>query len=436
MQDTLDLPTIDTAALDTKPAPAANNASELIDRAEIKGGNVLVAYSRTEAALVDLRNRFKGATFDLTTTVGDKAARGARLELVTLRTGLEKKRKEFKTPALEFGRRIDAEAARITGEIEALEKPIDDQIKADEHRRAEEKAEKDRIEAERVAKHNAGIAKIRGYAAAAQGLPSERIAKGVAALEAMAFGPEWEEFAVQAANAQCETIDALKGILAKTIAAEEAAEKARLDQIELDRLRAEQVARDAIAQQVKTLNAMVAASFSADAADISARVDMLACTVYSEDVAAEVLATHETVLGQMRKLLEVARKQEADAAELAALRAAQAPAPEAPPVEPAPRPVAMAGSPAAADPHKHLGVDFVVSPPAAPADTRPPITTGTLCARFGDGFTLTAQFIAGLGFTPAERPKDAKSGTYWAEADFGPICMALAKRCEAMGAAS
>jgi hypothetical protein len=69
-------------------------------------------------------------------------------------------------------------------------------------------------------------------------------------------------------------------------------------------------------------------------------------------------------------------------------------------------------------------------------DTRPPITTGTLCARFGDGFTMTAGFITGLGFTPAERPKDAKSGTYWAEADFGPICMTLAKRCEAIGAAS
>ena len=85
-------------------------ADEVVDRAEISNGNVLVAYSRTEAAIAELKARYSDVRFDLTTTAGDRAARAARLELVRLRTSLDSKRKDFKAPALEFGRRIDSEA--------------------------------------------------------------------------------------------------------------------------------------------------------------------------------------------------------------------------------------------------------------------------------------------------------------------------------------
>ena len=124
--------------------------AEVLDRAEISGTTVLVRYSKTEAALAELRTKYEGIAFDLTTTKGDKEARTARKELVTLRTSLEAKREELKAPALEFGKKIDGEAKRITAEIVALENEIDLQIKADEQRRADEKAEKERIEAERV----------------------------------------------------------------------------------------------------------------------------------------------------------------------------------------------------------------------------------------------------------------------------------------------
>lgn len=50
------------------------------------------------------------AVVEYSATKGDKAARAARLELVTLRTALEKKRAEIKAPALERCRVIDAEA--------------------------------------------------------------------------------------------------------------------------------------------------------------------------------------------------------------------------------------------------------------------------------------------------------------------------------------
>lgn len=69
--------------------------------------------------------------WDVSTTKGDREARAARKELVTLRTSLEAKRKELKAPALERAKLIDTEAKRIEAEIRSLEDPIDALIVAD-----------------------------------------------------------------------------------------------------------------------------------------------------------------------------------------------------------------------------------------------------------------------------------------------------------------
>lgn len=63
-------------------------------------------------------------------------------------------------------------------------------------------------------------------------------------------------------------------------------------------------------------------------------------------------------------------------------------------------------------------------------DNRPPITTGALCDLAGIGVSITAAFIQSLGVNPAERPKEAKSGTYWAAADVPVIFKALARHFE------
>lgn len=213
---------------------------EPTDRAEIHGdGTVIVEYTKTEAALADLRARYKGVAFDLTTTRGDKEARAARLELVTLRTSLERRRKTFKAPAIEFGKKIDAEAQRITAEIEALEKPIDDQIRADEARREAEKEAKRQAEAARVQAHLAAIGKIRNWVTMAEGLPSERLAKGVGALEAMAFGDECEDHKPQYEAARDETLATLRKMHADTLAREEEAKRLEAQRQEQERVAAE-----------------------------------------------------------------------------------------------------------------------------------------------------------------------------------------------------
>ena len=129
----------------------------------------IAEYSPTAAALADLRARYQNVVWDVTTTKGDKEARAARRELVTLRTTLEAKRKELKAPALERTRLIDAEAKSIEAQIRALEDPIDALISAEEQRRERERQVRIAAEQERVAGIQRRIERFASYAVRAMG---------------------------------------------------------------------------------------------------------------------------------------------------------------------------------------------------------------------------------------------------------------------------
>lgn len=250
--------------------PANDDTVEVIDRAEINDGKALVAYSRTEAGLLALKEDLAGKVYDLATVKGNELARQDRQRCVSLRTSLEKKRLEFKRPVLDIGKMIDAEAKRITDEILKLEGPIDAAIKADEARREEIRQQKAAAEAARQQAHRDGIAKIRSYADAARlpGMTAERLLKGLSALEAMVIDPAaWEEFATEAAHVLAETTAAVKAEHAALV--EREAEAARLAQqakeqaerqAELDRVAAEQAAQAAAiaAQQAAAATALAA----------------------------------------------------------------------------------------------------------------------------------------------------------------------------------
>lgn len=362
-------------------------ASELVDRAEINDGTVLVEYSRTEAALSELRQKYAGAKFDLTTTAGDKAARAARLELVTFRTGLEKKRKELKAPAVEFGRKIDDEAKRINGEIVALEDPIDAQIKADEKRREDERLERERIAAERAAGFRAKIDAIRACVAKSQDLPSERISNGIAQVESIVTDEAtWAEFAAEAEQAKTTTLAAMKNLRDLAKAREEEAARVEAQRLENERIAAEQrAAAEALAAQQKAL--------AEQAAALAAQQKAL------DDAKAEAERK------ERERVESEARKQAEEEAE--ALRAATA-AVAAPAVAPAP----VAAAPAVAARAIH---------PAAAAlrNEQPTLKLGEICDRLG--FTVSAAFLAGLGF---EAQMEKRSCLYL-ESSWPSICQAI-----------
>lgn len=222
-----------------------NTAADPIIDTSKADAKAIAEYNVTEAALAALRKELEGVVFDLTKAEGNTAARAARKRLVTLRTSLEAKRKELKEPALDYSRRIDAEAKRITGEILKLEGPIDMQILADEQRREDEKNAKAQAEMLRIQGHQDAIATLRRIPPEASGATPETLEKHIQLLLAFDIGPAFEEFEEAARAARAETIGVLREL--KRAAEARVAEEARIaaDRAELERLRAAQAQRDA-----------------------------------------------------------------------------------------------------------------------------------------------------------------------------------------------
>ena len=220
----------------------------------------IAEYTQTAAALAELRQRMAGVVYDITTTKGFEAAKKDRAELRTLRTGLEAKRKAIKEPALEHCRLIDAEAKRITVEIESLEDPIDKQIKAEEARKEAEKQAKLQAEQARVAGINARINGFQTLCVSAATMSSAEIQATLAKFEAEPVEVDvYEEYLALAQQKKAEAVAHLYRLVEAVKQREaEAAERERERQ-ELAELRAAEERRRAEEEARRQADAKAAA---------------------------------------------------------------------------------------------------------------------------------------------------------------------------------
>jgi colicin import membrane protein len=299
-------------------------------------GTQIAEYSRTAAALSELRTRLAGIVYDVTTTAGMAAAKRDRAEVRDLRTGLERERVRIKAPALERCRLIDAEAKTITAELEALESPIDDQIKAEECRKEAEKQEKINREFARVEAIQTALHELH-MESAVTGKSSAQITERLEAMRALVLDPLiYQEMMPQAQIAKGQAIDKLVMALdaAKYAEAEAAkVEAERKELAELRRLQAEQKAKDeaAAAELRKAEAAKAAAELAAQRAE-QARQDAEAKARREEEdriatqKRAEAQAQHEAEMKRQADLAAEARRlaDEAAAKELAKKRKAEA----------------------------------------------------------------------------------------------------------------
>lgn len=202
-------------------------ASEVVEAAPTTQQRV-AAFNKTESGLAKLRQKFQGVQFDLTTTKGDKAARQARKELVTLRTSLEELRKEKKAPHLAACNLIDSEAKRIKGEILALEVPIDEQIRADELRREQERVRREAEERARLDKARVRIGEIQRMAASVMTGTSEQIRARIEEVKALAIGEdEFGELLATAQSTADMVVMQLEALLSTVLMREAQAEEMR-----------------------------------------------------------------------------------------------------------------------------------------------------------------------------------------------------------------
>lgn len=216
----------------------------------------ITEYTQTAAALTELRSRYV-RQYDVSTTAGMAEAKEARAAVRGYRVALEKTRVEIKAPALERTRLIDAEAKRITAALLDIEEPIDAAIKAEEQRKIEEKAAKERAEAERIEAIKGRIAFIESRVIAASNKDSSTIADILNGLECTKLDEAYyQEMIPAAVSAKITAIEKLEAMLTERIfyeqqceriKAEQEAESARIlaEREELARLRAAEEERQA-----------------------------------------------------------------------------------------------------------------------------------------------------------------------------------------------
>ncbi len=210
----------------------------------------IAEFSQTEAALADLRGRFANLVADPKTTAGMTTLTKARAELRTYRVNLEGKRQELKAPIIERGKLLDSEAKRITAELIALEDPIDQQIKAEETRKANEKAEREQKERERIAAIQARMAEWTTLVAELVGKHSEKVQEAIDAFAAITLDDTFGEFMQSAQLAHARTLAAMRQLHAGAVAQEDAAKHreavAQRDREAIESARAEQAAREKV----------------------------------------------------------------------------------------------------------------------------------------------------------------------------------------------
>ena len=221
-------------------------------------GVKIVEYSRTLAALSALEEKHKGMVFDVTTTAGMKEAKAARKELRELRVNLEKKRKDLKAPVLDYTRALDGQAKTITARIEALENPIDEQVKAEEQRKAREKAEAEAAERARIDAHRKVIEEIRNKPLSLIGAKAVDLEVAFNEIQATDLSG-LEGFAGEAALVKDEAAGKLHELWTQAMEREEAAAKEAEAQRQRDAKAAEErAAREAEQAELEELRAFKA----------------------------------------------------------------------------------------------------------------------------------------------------------------------------------
>ena len=192
-------------------------SAAFVDAAPADVADFVQEYSAVYAGLAALRGRFAGVVFDLATTEGDKLARAGRLELVRLRGQIEARRVEVKAPVLKRGKLIDSEAARITAEIIKMETPIDEQIKADERRRAAEALEQKRIEAAHRAECQARIDALARTPMKLIGASSDAVRSSIILVTETKIGAEFGVLVDDGMAARARALETLNAMLLQAI---------------------------------------------------------------------------------------------------------------------------------------------------------------------------------------------------------------------------
>ena len=161
----------------------------------------------TGEALAILKEKYSQVP-NCSTKDGYALAKEGESLLRSLRVKIEAKRKELKSDALSYGKKVDAEALRITELVSTLEEPLKKARKAEDEAKAEEKRLAAIKEQERVAAIEKDINTIRNVVLDCHGKTSLELSGIIASLDATPI--EMERFAEHTPIAEAAKLEAVK----------------------------------------------------------------------------------------------------------------------------------------------------------------------------------------------------------------------------------
>jgi len=176
---------------------------------EVIQKNALAEYSVTDSRLTQLKEKYSAMKFD--GVEGYNALSNGIKEIRGLRTDVEKKRKELKSGAIQWGKVVDSEAKRITESLQHIESPmknLKEDLDAEKKAEIEEKARKRK---ERLAKLNMVIDNIKFLPISLVDASPEKISEAITKLEEKELTKaEFFERLGEAQEAKAETLSNLR----------------------------------------------------------------------------------------------------------------------------------------------------------------------------------------------------------------------------------
>ncbi len=180
---------------------------------EFNPETVVIDYNVTEAGLSELRKEAAG--LKASDKESYKVVTQVRSKVRNLRVGVEKMRVDKKKDALEYGRRLDAEAKRVTILLEQIENPLKAEIDAWDNEQARIKLEKEKLDRERMNAIIDRIERIKNAPLKHQGKSAAELSEVIDSFNAHIFNDDfkYDEFEEQAQIAKVATGQRLREML-------------------------------------------------------------------------------------------------------------------------------------------------------------------------------------------------------------------------------
>ena len=220
------------------------------------------------------------------------AARQARTEVRTYRTSVGKVLKEINQPYKDIIALNKKEADRIVALLREIEDSVQEKIDAWDKKKAEEKAERERVEAERIAKHQSNINQLRTLSKLNFSDTADAVQFRLDQLQEITIDGSYEEFQIEAAEIKDQGINTL-GEALSTLREREAAEKQR--QKEAEEMKQLKQEHEKLQQQIASQQPVSSEPIAGAKAD-SIYIDDIGCgETWSEAELNEAKAINEKI---------------------------------------------------------------------------------------------------------------------------------------------